>query len=532
MIKNRYIILIICLLHCTIADAQTSGGPRLSLQRDDESLIQVHFSWQSGPNLMLAGGNFSVLTDDWNNGTLHYNTGRVGAPDLPTASVLARLPVGSTLTMNNFTIGEHLWREAIPDDFPLAPVVAGWAKDHSWPGYEPDEKTYSADAFYRGGEPIEIENLGVMGNEQLFRLTLHPVAYNPVSRSLLVDTVISATLGLKRSATTATASRLLIVSRPEFETGLQPFVQWKQQEGYIVEELYVNTHRRDSIKAQIRPYFERANPLEPAPDYLLLVGDAAQIQSFTGETMLDGEGHTTDLYYSEFTGDYLPEAMLGRWPVNDTDELSTVVEKTLRYEQFRNMDTLQLKRMLLVAGNEQYAQAPLTTNGQVNYVSHEVKLAYPEIDTLCYHNPQSANQLSEIQSDIGQGAGLLNYTAHWQEQHFQWNRLRRATAKATHWRCCGSDRSNKLNPMERGLLLGRRTQTPHKPHRSLRQYGPRCLRRLSRPSAFHLHHGRVTDCWQPGSYRTGLKLRKILLGSVLSAGRPHPASLDWGSATH
>ena len=115
---------------------------------------------------------------------------------------------------------------------------------------------------------------------------------------------------------------------------------------------------------------------------------------------------------AEFTGDYLPEAMLGRWPVNDTDELSTVVEKTLRYEQFRNMDTLQLKRMLLVAGNEQYAQAPLTTNGQVNYVSHEVKLAHPEIDTLCYHNPQSANQLSEIQSDIGQGAGLLNYTAH------------------------------------------------------------------------------------------------------------------------
>ena len=100
---------------------------------------------------MLAGWNFSVLTDDWNNGTLHYNTGRVGAPDLPTASVLVRLPVGSTLTMNDFTIGEYLWREAIPDDFPLAPVVAGWAKDHSWPGYEPDEKTYSADAFYRGG---------------------------------------------------------------------------------------------------------------------------------------------------------------------------------------------------------------------------------------------------------------------------------------------------------------------------------------------------------------------------------------------
>ena len=90
--------------------------------------------------------------------------------------------------------------------------------------------------------------------------------------------------------------RILIVSRPEFEAGLQPFVQWKQREGYAVEELYVETHRRDSIKEMMRPYFQNDNPLTPAPDYVLLVGDAPQIQSFIGETTLEGESHTTDLY--------------------------------------------------------------------------------------------------------------------------------------------------------------------------------------------------------------------------------------------
>lgn len=414
MAVKRYIILTVCLLCFFITDAQTSAGPILSLHREGDSLTRVDFSWHSGPNLMTVGWSFSVLFDDWHTGTLHFNTGKVGAPDLPTTSTLIFLPAGSILEVKDFNMGEFLWKGMVPSDLPLVPVISAWSKEQGWPGYEPDEKIYATDTFYRGGEPIEIENLGRMGNKQVFRLTLHPVAYNPVSGDLMVDTVITATLKAPTSTapTPPVSPRLLIVSRPEFETGIQPFVQWKRQEGYDVEELYASTRRRDSIKELIRPYFVNASLLEPAPRYILLVGDAAQIQSFSGETDLDGEGHTTDLYYSEFTGDYLPEAMLGRWPVNDTSELRIVVEKTLRYEQLKEMDTLQLKRMLLVAGKETTTPAPLTTNGQVNYVGNEIKLAHPEIDTVCYRNPHSGDQLGAIQTAIGQGAGLLNYTAH------------------------------------------------------------------------------------------------------------------------
>lgn len=414
MTVKRYIILITCLLHLAIANAQTSAGPTLSLHREGDSLTRVDFSWHSGPNLMTVGWSFSALFDDWRTNTLHFNTGKVGAPDLPTTGILTFLPAGSTLEVKDLNIGEYLWKAMVPRDLPLAPVISAWSKEQGWPGYEPDEKIYASNVFYRGYEPIEIENLGRMGDKQVFRMTLHPVAYNPASGDLLVDTVITATL--KSTPSTASAPlaspRLLIVSRPEFETGVQPFVRWKRQEGYNVEELYVNTHKRDSIKELIRPYFDNANALAPAPDYILLVGDVAQIQSFIGETNLEGETHTTDLYYADYSGDYLPEAMLGRWPVNDTAELRTVVEKTLRYEQFRNMDTAQLKRMLLVAGEERSGQAPLTTNGQVNYVSRETKLAHPETDTLCYHNPQSGTMKDSIVANIGNGASLLNYTAH------------------------------------------------------------------------------------------------------------------------
>lgn len=203
----------------------------------------------------------------------------------------------------------------------------------------------------------------------------------------------------------------LVVSRPQFREGLQPFAQWKRQEGYDVVELYVDTADRAMVKEQMRPLFDEAQPGR-IPKFTLLVGDHEQLEAFPGTMALNGESHFTDLYYADFTGDYLPETMLGRWPVSDTAELRAVVGKTLRYEQFHDMDTAQLRRVLLVAGREYGNPAPTTTNGQVNYLKREVKLAHPEMDTLCWYNPASNEQADDIASAIGQGACLMNYTGH------------------------------------------------------------------------------------------------------------------------
>ncbi len=204
----------------------------------------------------------------------------------------------------------------------------------------------------------------------------------------------------------------LIVSRPQFHEGLQPFVQWKRQEGFDVVELYTETNNCFQVKAQMQSLFDSTDALNPMPRYTLLVGDHEQLEAFHGSMVFNGESHFTDLPYSDFMSNYQPETMLGRWPVNNTAELYTVIEKTLRYEQFINMDTAKLKRVLLVAGREYGSPAPTTTNGQVNYLKREVKLAHPDIDTLCWYNPASDSQEVAIATAIGQGACLLNYTGH------------------------------------------------------------------------------------------------------------------------
>ena len=407
----KYILLILCLLANTVGMAQGPGKASLQVDRESNNILTVHFEW---------GNLFVGITEH------HYSelqakgmtidNGEVGKPALPTMSTIVTLPHGSHLTLEALEHVEETWNNEVEEEWPLAPVVGPWIKDSLWPGYHPDKETYTTDAYYRGGEPIEVRHIGTMMGNEVYRITVRPTSYNPVRRSLLVSTVLNATLEQSgKTLLTQTDStlpeRMLIVSRQQFREGLQPCIRWKRQEGYDVDEIYADTNKRDVVKALIDNQWEDSDGRWPR--YLLLVGDVAQLQSYIGTSHpSELNHHATDLYYAEHTGDYLPDAMVGRWPVNDTAELRAVVEKTLRYEQCSDLDTIQLKRAILVAGKENSSPAPTTTNGQVNYLKGRIGVEHPTLDTSCYYNPDSQNQRAEILNDISQGAAFLNYTAH------------------------------------------------------------------------------------------------------------------------
>ncbi len=390
---SRPILLIIGLLFTVVLRAQEQVEPFVF----EMPAVQMQVQGPEGFVAVTADGMVTLAPQE-------------GWPALPQASRLLVLPRGSHVTMT--AVKETLMERRGIDGW-VQPWGGATVKGVPPDGAAPDHKVYASEC-YRAGDPLELEEMGVMGDKQVFRLTVHPVAYRPAD-SLILTYSVSATLtievGSRKSEVGGVADRFLIVSRPQFREGLQPFVRWKRQEGYEVVELYADTNRRDSVKALIAPYF--AEDAGRWPRYLLLVGDAAQLQAFFGTTYPEGlDGHITDLYYAEHTGDYLPDAMVGRWPVNNTAELTAVVEKTLRYEQGLGLDSNRLKRLLLVAGTENQSPAPTTTNGQVRYVSKEAKLVHPDWDTLCYRNPASSGQRDAILHDLEDGAAVLNYTAH------------------------------------------------------------------------------------------------------------------------
>lgn len=397
-----YILLTLCVLLHSIAMAQKDGRDVLSLTECNRGyIIEVNAEGYRMDN----DGRVATLAVDGMEGLAK----RRGQPLLPSACRIIVLPRGSEAHITNITFGEEV-RLALPSGVLPKAYSGPMVKNR-----DAEDIPIDKDSVDNTPDPVHIENLGTMGKWQIFRLTANPTSYDFTSNSFSITTTVRAELEVNAATMPESGlglpERYMIVSRPEFRENLQPFVVWKRQMGFDVDEIYSPSNRRDTVKALINSLW--VDSLEREPAYILIVGDAAQIQAFTGTTRPNGlDLHITDLYYAEHTSDYFPDAIIGRWPVNNNEELSALIEKTISYEQGRTIDTLQTKRLLLVAGEESRSVAPTTTNGQVNYTAREAKTVHPEADTICFRNPASSMQRDSIIASIGRGAAAVNYTAH------------------------------------------------------------------------------------------------------------------------
>lgn len=229
------------------------------------------------------------------------------------------------------------------------------------------------------------------------------------------------------SAFDHTAGTYVVVTRPDLLEPLQPLLRWKRQQGYRVELLCTTTNHRDSIRARLTERYSNFSSLLPAQRYVLLVGDVNRIQAFAGQYTPSGlTNRATDLYYGEYTGDYLPEAYVGRLSVTDSAELEAVVTKIIAYEQGEWADSTN--QMLFAAGFESRNPAPTTTNGQVNYLSQLAATYLPELDTVCFRNPDSQEQTDSLLQSLNHSNALVNYTAHcsvngWERPYVTYNTI-------------------------------------------------------------------------------------------------------------
>ncbi len=292
------------------------------------------------------------------------------------------------------------------------------------PPFTIDHARYATDSCY-GLPAVQLKDLGTLRGQRLLQLTVIPIAYNPVAHTLLLHDSLQARIYLQdhdtkrlphyRNPATPTAIPpvYMVVSVDSFQAPLQPFIDWKRRQGYAVETLFAPSWQQETLRDALSKRYRASTQQHPTPTYLLLVGDVEQIPAWQGTASLDVlEQHATDLYYAEYTGDRLPEAMLGRFPAKTLAQLQAIVHKTLAYEQFALTDTAYLNRALLVAGYEERGQSQTLTNGQVNYLKEALREHTPILDTHCFYNPASRNQQSNILETWQQGMGHVNYSAH------------------------------------------------------------------------------------------------------------------------
>ncbi len=312
----------------------------------------------------------------------------VGKPELPVVGEAVEVPFGVTFTPE-ITMVEDVVLEGY-NVYPVQPPPIAETRDE---GFVLDIATYTTDANYPRALAIAAEaDVGVIRGHRILLLKVNPIQYNPVTRQVTAHPVIEVRLNYDHPAQIKGIDRRIM--SPAFEDLLRGtllnykeqerffaaagpghggehvgcdyliitadgyynendpsnplvrFSDWKRRKGYRTKVVKVSSISGGNTEAAIKAYIRDAyDHWDPAPIYVLFVGDSDQVRSHTGVVHPEAKMYNqppinTDLPYTlldgtlaDGTDDDFPDIFLGRLSVDTVAQLADVVDKILLYEQ-------------------------------------------------------------------------------------------------------------------------------------------------------------------------------------------------------
>lgn len=422
-----------------------------TIRQNTMSKLSIDFNTPKLQSSVVKAGDarYATLTMDG-----YDNSTKVGFPSLPELTKLIEIPLCDEVNVHIVSADyEEYDAAALNVLYPVMPCQESYPK--SYTGERPfnkDEAVYRTDAFYTSQpEVVTAHKIGTMRDVNMANVVVSPVAYNPVTDKIRVysrieveitygNANIPATLEMKdkyysplfhaakeavinpmntRNEFNIAPIKYLIIANNMFANNEQllSFVNWKKRIGYLVEVANTSTigTTTTAIKNYIKAEYTNATAENPAPTFVLLVGDIAQVPTFTGTT---DNSHKTDLYYATWTtGDNLPDCYYGRFSAQNVSQLLPQIEKTLMYEQYTMPDPSYLGKAVLIAGTDNN-WSPTHANGQINYIFNNyinTTSATHNYTTVYKHLYNCSSQAAAIRQEIGAGCGWANYTAHGSE---------------------------------------------------------------------------------------------------------------------
>ena len=379
----------------------------------------------------------------------HISTSDPGKPELPVLSRIITIPENGRFEIRINNVKSHKINiEKSGAKGILFPKQVDETKvlQKQRAGFVIDKTTYSKKGLINS-DTVRIEYLGKVRNRLMATVFVTPVRYNPWMNELEVITSmdieidfpeasVKSSSGLQNESALFTETlgkgvlnynpdevitgysdkpvKMIILTDTAFRKHLKPFIQWKTQKGFRITTLYRGKGLAGSTFSEIKDTLTRlynsATEDDPAPEYLLIVGNINRIPKS------DGTSQISDLYYGEFdgAGDYLPDVFIGRLPVADTVELKGVVKKLIQYEKFQFADTNKFyNRSMVIAGNDEGYKTYM--NGQVTYATSNYLNPDNNIEPHAFYYPQSATAEDSIKTLINSGVSFINYTGHGDE---------------------------------------------------------------------------------------------------------------------
>lgn len=411
-------------------------------------------------------------------------TGNVGDPALPVLSQTIVLPFCSDFSISvSNAVYDTLQADASLQWYPYQPSVC--KSDRGQLALYFNKDSYLMDTFF--SLPLaQVTDIAVARDRRIATLTIAPVSLNPVTNQYVVCRSADVTISYHGVDTAMTNDYYVRYHTPAFSvngklndladvssakairhsapvrmvvvvptslncTAVARFVDWKRRRGMIVDVLYYGTGGLTSNTAladYLKSLYDNASAESPAPTYLLLIGDHAQLPAFSSHltnTSLS-TNHITDLYYVTWTsGDIVPDCYQGRLSATDTNTLTSIINKTLLYETYSFPNDSYLAKAILISGvdngtqnDNAYIYADPTmdyaaryyinqSNGftTVKYYKNNTSFA-PDSVTVT-GNSGMASSASTLRNLYTSGYGWINYSA-----HGDWDRWHQPQMTVTH----------------------------------------------------------------------------------------------------
>ncbi len=393
-------------------------------------------------------------------------SGDVGKPCLPVLVKMIEIPLCQNISVSYRVLhADTLDASTLGINYTVMPAQPSRSKsDRSPIRMVKDRAIYNTNAFY-GSELVSVEKIGVARDRNLATLTFSPIQYNPVTNQMIIckdveatityiDADESATMQMKQlhsngafNAGVTTLNSLpspkavrtsapivyQIVAHSMFRGHLDSLITWKQRKGYIVNVAYTDDANvgttSTSIAAFLKGLYTNASTQNPAPTYVLFVGDNEQIPAFAGRE--GSSTHITDLYYTTWTtGDIIPDCFYGRMSAKTVAQLTPQIEKTLFYERCAFPDLTFLEKAILVAGVDggyTSDNAYRYCDPTMDYLAKTYFIPANGVNTVYYYknntnfaptgvtvtgSSQTSASATALRNLYNEGASWVNYSAH------------------------------------------------------------------------------------------------------------------------
>jgi len=426
----------------------SSKDNAITLLDNEETQLSIQYQVGEvvGTSIQTKAGRFTKLSVQGFN-----ETKRIGEPILPLSRKLISVPLGASVSVELEQGNKEkylLTQRGISS--PLMPAQPSLAKN-----MDPSqvEFIYHED-FYKQNKwtdnpTVSVEEIGIMRGVRIFAVNFEPIKYNPVTREIEVYSEATVRVRFANGNTSDTNElrlktyspifeqtyagslfnyrslpvslvkypiKMLIISDPMFASTLQPFVEWKTKEGYKVIVKYTNDAAvgttTSSIKSYLSTVYNAGTTADPAPTYVIFVGDTGQIPIWSASVTTPASDHYTDLTYAKITGsDYLPEFYYARFSANSVAELQPQIDKTLYHEMFSMSDTSYMDDVVMIAGQDP-TYGPKYGDAQINYGTTNYFNSTHGLTSHTYLYAVSGSSDAAIIGNVNSGTSYVNYTAH------------------------------------------------------------------------------------------------------------------------